>query len=726
MIVLSDSLRAIPFPAVAPLMRPGFLVIKRISLLPVEWGEVHFNRKTHVGLHRMLLLTRRPWIIRALLACTLFAMHSFAGAQTFTADCSHWSGPPLVKTKFGVYQTPLIRLQDLLNTTPLLQEISVRDLRYEIGWGKPDVLAYDQISGTAARLQIDFAVLNAFTRLLAVQGVKPLFALTYCPNPLKSRQEWAAWKDLPNDLAAWQKMVQAYVAHLRNMPGMGGSCYEVWNEPDMPDPQGKMFFTGSPQDYGKLYAASVSGVRQGDRDALVGGAAIAYDLRYLTAILSQSLDFASIHAYDNYPAQVGNLRSALGDRPEVPLFLTEYASFTDLTANGPNSRSLAAARFFRDVKGMLTFPDLAKVYWAQWVDAGHNPGMGLLTWDRHRKAIFNAFKIYSMMPVDRNPVASEGGDGIDAFAASDDHTAGVVCWNVTPTPRHVTLRLQHLAFRSGTVKVYRIDPNHASYVDNPAQEDLHVCETRRFQKTSEVTWTGTLPAESVVFLKVSDATKQSLLSPASMGTYVRSHYWFFDRKSAAYSDFDPYTSIARLGMGDEDFDIAQISSVIEAPTNSFSVQAKKEGAFRAHDSNALFGLRIDFLSPKSGYSKSVLFHSGLFDAHRTSPFPWGKGAAMADVCVLKREMNTGKSFRVDLSRIAPPDWDRKRILISFILQNAGRGSKARIKLGGMANDGTAYKGTHLPQQIGGGVSENCLVVSPRSYPYFRAGVPARR
>ena len=605
-------------------------------------------------------------------------MNTSSASQIFTIDCSQWSGPPLIKTKFGVYQTPLIRLADLLKTASMLQEVNVQDLRYEIGWGKSDVLAWNQISGAAAKPTIDFSTLDAFTHVLASQKVKPLFALTYCPKPLQSRHEWAAWKDMPNDLVSWQKIVRAYSAHLRSTPGMAGSLYEVWNEPDMPDPDGKMFFTGTPKDYEKLYAATVPGVRQGDIDAPVGGAATAYDLRYLTAILAQPLDFASIHAYDNYAAQLGRLRDSLGQRPDLPLLLTEYASFTEFPSDGPQSRHIAAAHFFRDVKGMLTFTDLAKVYWAQWADAGQVPGMGLITWDGHRKAIFNAFKIYGMMPVDRNLVTPDGGEGVDILASSDDNNVGVACWNSNSSAHTVTLRLKNLAFHGGIVELYRIDNDHGSYVDNPAEEALRVCETRQFDRSSDVVWTGSIPAQGVVYLKVFDATHQSLLRHTSIGTNIRTHYWFNDRKSSTYSDFDPRTCIVRLGMGQEDLGLAQVGVVIDGPTHRFLVRVKKEGPFLSEDNNALCGIRIDFASQHGGYGKSILFHGDVFNARRTTALPWGKGAALADLCLLKSEVDTGKAFSIELAQLAPPDWDHKRILMSFILQNAGRGSKARI------------------------------------------------
>ncbi|MDQ2799778.1 MAG: hypothetical protein M3Y13_09065, partial [Armatimonadota bacterium] len=564
---------------------------------------------------------------------------------------------------------PLIRLPALLDSTALLREINVQNLRYEMGWGKPEALAFDQITGTPSDLKIDFSTLDQFAARVNAQDVRPLFAMTYCPNPLKSREGWPAWKDLPNDLAAWQSLNQRYAAHLR----LTGADYEIWNEPDINDPGGKMFFSGGPADYQRLYHSAASGIRQGDREASVGGAAVAYDLRYFTPLLSEPLDFASIHAYDNYAVQVGNLRGALGNRPDLPIFLTEYASFTSFGKDAPVSRHPAAMRFFRDVKGMLALPDVTRVYWAQWVD----DNLGLLTADGHRKALFNAFKIYGMMPVDRNAVSPDGADGVNLLASSDDHSAGVVIWNENAADRPVTINLTHLPFARGAMQIYRIDKDNGSYIDNAASENLRVLQTSQC-RAAKASWTGAVPGESIVFLKISDG--QSASKSAPLGRLVRTYGWFWDRNAPAYADFDPRTFIGRLGLGDRAFGIAQIGGVIADPVQRLSVQVQKSGPFAPQDANSLLGLRVDFPDGTGRYVRSVLYHDRLYNPKRNSPLPWGKGGATPDRAIFKAEMDSGKPFAIDLARLAPPNWNRKRILISFILQNAGRDSQARFTL----------------------------------------------
>ncbi|MBV9851935.1 MAG: hypothetical protein JO250_19900 [Armatimonadetes bacterium] len=77
-----------------------------------------------------------PWrqgIRRALLMAGLLLPAVAAAAQTFTVDFSRWADPPLVKTKFGVYQTPLLSRERPMASLPLRGEIGARDLRCRAG-----------------------------------------------------------------------------------------------------------------------------------------------------------------------------------------------------------------------------------------------------------------------------------------------------------------------------------------------------------------------------------------------------------------------------------------------------------------------------------------------------------------------------------------------------------------------------------------------------------------
>ncbi len=470
-------------------------------------------------------------------------------AQVFHVDFSRWAGPPFVKTKFGVYETPFLSKTNLRHAADLMPEAGVQDVRYEMGWGKPDTYAYDQIGGTPARPKIDFAALDPFVDRLKHSGIAPLFAMSYDPVPFKTGTAWQRWKDMPSDLAGWQDVQRQYAAHYRRALHLRDARYEIWNEPDIGGDGGKMFFNGSPAQYADLYRAGAAGIHAGDADARAGGPAIAYDRAFAAPILAQPVDFVSIHAYDNYAGQLDGMRGLVAGRPELPILLTEYASFTAYGPDAPVSRHPAAERFFRDVNGLLAYTDVPKVYWAQWVD----DSIGLITRDWHRKALFNAYKVYqTLLPVDRSPVSPANGNGLGVnglgvMAASDDHTAGAVVWNESAAERTCTLDMDRLPFARGAMTLRRIDVSHASYVDNHSSEGLSTDSAGKIM-AFHGSWTGTIPAESVVYLQASDGSGQSLLRPRRIGSMVGSHVWYPHRASGAYADFDPHTAIIRVGL----------------------------------------------------------------------------------------------------------------------------------------------------------------------------------
>jgi hypothetical protein len=606
---------------------------------------------------------------------------------SFEVDCSVWDGVPLVKTKFGVYQTPLRKKEEILQSLDLLKEINVRDFRYEMGWGKDDTLCKNQIGGTAEAPTIDFAMLaDDLIGGLAKRGVRPLIATGYCPDPLKVKLNWPGWKDPPRDMNGWRTVHRAFAGHFRTSLGAAEPYWEIWNEPDMPEGNGKMFFSGNADQYRQVYLNGAAGVKEAAADAVVGGPAIAFDQAYTTAMLNsgQPFDFVSIHAYRNWAEHIAAMRGMVKDRPQVPVFLTEYASYDGTPGNygmdGRISRHAAAAMFFRDVCGMLNCTDAPKVYWAQWVD----DWIGMLTNDLRRKALFNAFKLYGMMPVDRCRVQPESAAGVGAMASADAHQACVAIWNERAEERVVSVSLKKLPFADGQMDVYRISRNHSSVLDNKDSEKLEVLETKKLG-AAETNWMATLPGESVAFLRVhNDQSQEKTPVPPKAqekpGAPAKNLYWFFDRASRNYSDFDAQTWTARLGAPDKDFAVALIGAVVDDVAKRLRVQVTRQGPFRSMDRNSIFALRVDYAGKDGGYAKSVLVHGGLFDAARDSVLPWGKGGATADEVIKKDEFDTGQPFVLDVERLAPPDWNGRRVILSFWLQNPGAGSRARLEL----------------------------------------------
>ena len=181
----------------------------------------------------------------------------------------------------------------------------------------------------------------------------------------------------------------------------------------------------------------------------------------------------------------------------------------------------------------------------------------------------------------------------------------------------------------------------------------------------------------VLLLRVTDGAGPSLLAPAHIGTYIRSHWWFFDRAADSFADYDPRTCIARLSMGGQDFGVAQTGVVLDNPASRLRVEVKRQGVFTRQDVNSLFGIRVDYETAQ-GWTKSVLWQDGSYNAKRTSALPWGKGGATVDTAYVVPALTHDKgTFLMEITRSAPVGWN-KRILLTPILQNEGVGAQARL------------------------------------------------
>lgn len=649
----------------------------------MTWHWIHFHdgsaeKDTSMNVGRALSLL--------LLTFSVFPLAASAQQSTalVIADFSVAAEHPLVKDKIGVYQTPFMGTRgypELTAMEPFLAEAGVRDLRYEVAWGKPNAFAFRQIGGTAKAPTVDFALLDPFMTMLHRAHVQPLIAAGYNPLPLQdcSAKLSICWKAPPSDYSGWASVLRQVSAHYAKILGVGGLQYEMWNEPDIVIGGRRLFFTGSVTDYGDLYKAGTAGVQAGaGEDARIGGPAVAIDTSFVTesGVLAQPFDFLSIHGYANYAAQIARLRKAAGSSgpgSHAPLYLTEYGSFEVKGSRNPMySSHVAAMRFFQDVEKMLEDSDVPKIYWAQWID----DDLGMLDYGLRRKAIFNAYMIYqTMLPVDRVQTTISG-PGIGSMAAGDEHTAGVVVWNSSADARKVTVTLRNLPFAKGSGAQWFVDGKHASFADGAPEKLTSGGDSRMPVQAHGATWTGVVEAQSIVYVQATDGRGAPSLSTNPIGAYAGNRFYFSARPSHASANFDPFTSVARLSMGDADTGTAAVGNSydVAGPGTVLEVEVSKTGIFQKLSADSVFGVRIDFQARSGNYSKSVLYTDGLNDPARTLAFPWGTGKAAVD----QVRPYTGSKFRVRLAADAPADWNGHRIIITPLLADAGAGSRARL------------------------------------------------
>jgi len=620
------------------------------------------------------------------------AVPANAATVTVAAQMGTPADYPLVKSKFGLYNSCLVPAERYDRDLNLIGELNTDHLRIDGGLGGDPNCGYvaDPVGGTPGALTYDWDEVDRWVRNLDERQVTPYFSYSYQPGPL---QVGGDWRSKPSNGAAYQSMTSTVADHFEQ-PGLGVGYHEVWNEPDF----GTTFFTGTRDEYFDMFRRGVTGIRAGDADAVVGGLSSAYRTAWTTPFLDYvtandlPLDFLSFHQYPSDPAQepaamasyVNHFATAMAGRSRfhtTELHLNEYNSYPiNYPQGGTQDKYALASSLLRDYKAALNLPSLDKVSWAQFMDSGMGNYSGMVTIDGHRKAVFNAAKIYGDMPADRRVLTISGATGVDGLAATDEHESGVVLWNKSGSAHTINLTFSGVPFATGNLRVYRIDANNASYGDNTATEGLRATETYPGVATAGRTWTGTLPSNGVVYVKLDDGTGIDGNARVENGSVVRTLSYRPDRNKTSYADFDPTTWSAYLGTASETWTDEEVGATVDGLPARLNVQTRVDGTPQKLDANSCACLRLDY-QVGSAFTKSVLFHgpyngsADLYDAARSAPMPWGTQAQPTQAVAVPNLAQ----FAVDTAAYAPAGWTG-RAQVTFLLQNAGPGVRMTSKV----------------------------------------------
>ena len=581
--------------------------------------------------------------------------------------------PPLVK-KFDFMNSGIVPMRRYRRDLDLIVDLKAQTLRVDLFWGNPEINGWTNeiVSGTADDLQFDFSEFDELSQMLKDRGMAGYWSWCYNPLPLQNGRGHASH---PASLVAWREIMFQVARHLREAD-LRPAYHAIWNEPDL-----DIFYNRSVDDYNKLYKYGVEGLRAGDPDAFVGGPDLAFTDEWIDPFLDfvetnrLPLDFFAFHAIGVSPTyRINTARRKIRKRP---YFETTELVFSELNPSmiyhspqAPTVRYTQAAIILDQIAMLVEQTDIARVHWAQFMESGYDT-LGVVDIDGHRRAAYNAFKLYAMMPVDRRALDTSG--SLPGLASSDAHTASVLLWNRSRSDRHVHVDLQNIPFASGTLRVFRIDEEHASYFENPANEELTAVEVLENADTAGLTWSGDIPDHGVVLLEVTDGSGLSELTAAPyVGDIIRVNRYFPDRSQDNHAEFDRSTWITRLGTGSHDLADSRVGVTVEGLPDALRVSFATDGPLQQLDQNSVLGLRLDFES-EGDYSKGVLLHGGLYSAARQAHVPWGTGRP-ADQVV---ELGSLEDFRLSPAMYAPPDWSG-RLIITFMMQNTGAQTRAKV------------------------------------------------
>ena len=295
-------------------------------------------------------------------------------------------------------------------------------------------------------LTFDFSVVDELYDQILGIGIRPIVELSFMPavlarDPNETVFEYRGIISPPRDWSEWYQVVRALTAHLVDKYGLDEVrqwAFEVWNEPNL-----EVFWTGTQEDYLRLYDESARAVKDVDPSLRVGGPSTAASewVEALTAHCEQAgtpLDFVTSHTYGNVP---------LDTRPSIdrhgftgiPTWWTEWG--VGSTHYGPIHDGVLGAPFaltgFHDVQGRME----AVSYWVisdHFEELGRGPrlfhnGFGLLSVGNLRKPRYWAAHLAAHQG-DSVLATTLRGDGADVLVRAwatkhDDATIDVLVWN---------------------------------------------------------------------------------------------------------------------------------------------------------------------------------------------------------------------------------------------------------------------------------------------------------
>jgi xylan 1,4-beta-xylosidase len=309
-----------------------------------------------------------------------------------------------------------------------------------------DLGVYREVDGEPVH---DFSGVDRVYDQLLDLGLRPVVELSFMPRDLAADPEktvfgYGAIVSPPKDWQRWYDLIRALVAHLVDRYGRDEIrehwSFEVWNEANL-----EVFWSGTPEEYFRLYDVTVDAVRSVDPGFLVGGpgSAAAGWIDELLTHLDESgrpIDFVSTHVYGNAPLDLRPILARHG-RADVPLWWTEWGP-TPTHFNQVGDTVFAAGFLLRGMRSAAGRID-ALSHWVvsdHFEELGRPPrlfhgGFGLLSVGNLRKPRFWALTLLDRLGEHQLAVdlAGDGAEGmVQALAARDDAgRVGVLVWNAT-------------------------------------------------------------------------------------------------------------------------------------------------------------------------------------------------------------------------------------------------------------------------------------------------------
>ncbi|WP_205471592.1 glycosyl hydrolase [Nocardioides sp. SYSU D00038] len=279
-------------------------------------------------------------------------------------------------------------------------------------------------------------------------GLYPVVEVSFMPHdlaadPTKTVFGYGAIISPPKDWERWHALVRDLTAHLLERYGdevVEHWSFEVWNEANL-----EVFWSGTPEEYLRLYDVTVDAIRSVDDRLVVGGpsSAAAGWVEELLAHAERTgtpVDFVSTHTYGSPPLDFRPMLERYG-RADTPIWWTEWG-VTPTHFNEVSDAVFSGTFLLRGMASAMGRIE-ALSYWVvsdHFEELGRPPsllhgGFGLRTVGELRKPRWWALAMLERLGPHRlgcSVTGDGGGSLVEALAtAADDGTVTVLAWNLT-------------------------------------------------------------------------------------------------------------------------------------------------------------------------------------------------------------------------------------------------------------------------------------------------------
>ena len=351
-----------------------------------------------------------------------------------------------------------------------------------------DLGTYREIDGEPV---IDFSGIDRIYDRVLELGLRPIVELGFMPRDLASDPsqtvfDYRAIINPPKDWDRWERLVRELTEHLVERYGraeVARWAFEVWNEANL-----EVFWSGTRDEYLRLYDASVRAVKSVDAALRVGGPASAAgkwvdELLAHCAVTGSPVDFVSTHTYGNAPLDLRPITARHGFAG-LPQWWTEWGAHAT-HFNPVHDSPWSAAYLVRGMASAMGRTE-ALAYWTisdHFEELGRPPkllhgGFGLLSVGNLRKPRWWGQWMLEQLLDERIATRVDGdgaGDMIQAIGSgADDGRISILVWNGTVDvtkaggdpllDRSVALSVSGLAAPRYRLRHRRLDEEHSNLV----------------------------------------------------------------------------------------------------------------------------------------------------------------------------------------------------------------------------------------------------------------------